>query len=75
MRLTGLKERDVRREDEEEDVKSYWMTSREKRIYRKLRERTRSYSLENSLWKRLGNCRKRDYVMMMMIMMIMMMIL
>ena len=45
----------------------------EKRRYWKLRKRTGSYCLENSLWTTLGTCRKTDYVMMRI--MIMMMIL
>jgi hypothetical protein len=39
--------------DKEEDVSSYWMTLR--KLY------TRYWKLENSLWKRLSNCRKTDY--------------
>jgi hypothetical protein len=39
------------------------------------RANTRLHFVENSLWKRLGTCPKRQYVMMMMMMMRMMMMM
>jgi hypothetical protein len=49
------------REDEEEDVSSYWMTLRKENILEIERGSTRSHPVENSLWKRLRTCRKTDY--------------
>jgi hypothetical protein len=42
------------REDEEEDVSSYWIMEIE-------RGSSRSHSLENSIWKKLWTCRKTNY--------------
>jgi hypothetical protein len=45
------------REDEEEDVCSYWLTLRKRED---TRGSSRSHCLENSLWKRLWTCRKTE---------------
>jgi len=42
------------------DISSYWMTLRNERIPEIERGNTRSPSMENSLWKRLMTCRKKD---------------
>jgi hypothetical protein len=53
-----LKERYKGREDEEEDLSSYWMTLLETE-----RGGSRLHSVENTLWNRLWICRKTDYMM------------
>jgi hypothetical protein len=57
---TLLKERWKGWGDEEEDIRSYWITLK---IPEFERESTRSHTVENSLWKRLWTYRKTDYVM------------
>jgi hypothetical protein len=42
----------------EEDVSSYWMTLKNKKILETERGITRSHYVEKSLWKRLWTCRK-----------------
>jgi hypothetical protein len=46
------------REDEEEDVSRYWMTTGKERILEIQTGSTKSHSVENSVWKRLWTCRK-----------------
>jgi hypothetical protein len=48
-------------EDEEEEVSSYCMFIRKDSILEIERGSIRSYSMENSLWKRLWTCRKTGY--------------
>jgi len=54
-----LKKTQNKREEEEEDVNSCWMTLREEEILKSERRSTRSHSLENPHWKRLWTCRKK----------------
>jgi N-acetyl-anhydromuramyl-L-alanine amidase AmpD len=49
------------REDEQEDVSTSWMIFRKGGHWKFERERIRSHSAENSLWKRLRTFRKTDY--------------
>jgi hypothetical protein len=48
-------------EDAKEGVSSYWTTLRKTEVLETERGSTRSYLLENSLWKRLRTCLKTDY--------------
>jgi hypothetical protein len=52
-----------RREDEEDDVSSCWMTLRKGETLEFGRGSTRTHPVENWLWKRLWACRKTDYAM------------
>jgi hypothetical protein len=45
--------------NDEEDVSSYWMTLRKRRLETGRRS-TRSHSVENLLWNRPRTCHKRD---------------
>jgi len=58
-----MKERYKRREEEKEGVSSYWMTFRKKKVLKFERDRTRSHSVANSLWKRQWTYCMRGYVM------------
>jgi hypothetical protein len=49
------------RKDEEEDVGSYWMTLRKKRMLTSDEGSSRSHCVERSLWKRLWTCRESEY--------------
>jgi len=49
------------REDEEEEVSSYWMTLKKGEVNENWKRSTRSHCLQKTLWKRLGTCRKKDY--------------
>jgi hypothetical protein len=48
------------REDENEDVSSYWMTLRNREDTETWKGSTRSDCMANSLWKRKWTCRKKD---------------
>ena len=50
----------TRREDKKEDVSSYCMTLSTDRVLETDRENTISHCVENSLWKRLWTCCKKD---------------
>jgi hypothetical protein len=63
LELSGMKKRYKEREEEKEDVSSYWMTFRKREILKFERDKTRSHSVANSLWKRLWTYHKTDYVM------------
>jgi len=56
--------------DEEQDVRSFWLTLGKETILELETGSTISHSVENSLWKIVWNCRKTVYMMMMMMMVI-----
>jgi hypothetical protein len=49
------------KEDEEEGVRSYWMTLRQERILSIEGGSSRSHCVDESFWKRLWTCRLTDY--------------
>jgi hypothetical protein len=57
------KEGHERRKGKKEDVNSKWMALRNKRILQTERRGTRSYSVENSIWRNLWIFRWTDYAM------------
>ena len=57
QKMLVLKGRHNVREDKEDDIGSYYMTLRRTRDAGE----SRSHCMENSLWRRLWTCRKRDY--------------
>jgi hypothetical protein len=52
-----VKEREKGWEDENEEVSSYWVSLRKQNDFGNSKM---EHSVENSLWKRLWNCRKAD---------------
>jgi hypothetical protein len=55
-----LKERYEGRENEEEDMSSYYIILGKDKILEILGGSTRSHSVENPLWKRLWTCLRTD---------------
>jgi len=67
-----LKERYEGQKDEEQDVRSFWLTVGKQTILELETGSTISHSEEKSLWKSVWNCRKTVYVVVVMMMMMMM---
>jgi hypothetical protein len=56
--LKHVIEGNMERENEDEDISSYWMPLRKRRDTGNLKEEALERTLENTLWKRPGTCPK-----------------